>query len=599
MDDKFSDDTRLIVWYCDDYLSADGFIKYENVLNQLKRNNKQNIALTDDKYTFNVLSSATDLFLNVYMSNNLEKSIKFISEKYRIRPKNITIVYDGITPPENTEFNIIDVNNLQSSLDKGQNFKTQIPEPPEVLAYRERRYTSKEEAIKLLREIYRKCDTAWVRHELTDLLRQSNNRKDQSEAYRLCKSFAAKDPEMKFKLAEMYRMGIGTDKNTEEYVINLKSSMMEGSTKAKYEWIKYVIEKKIAEEYEETIKLLDESDPQLRGYMARMYRYGYGVKKDIDRAIDLMGSSASDGIGWARNELTDLLILRNSGDDAEQAFEKCSEFASEGDAWAKGRLARMYRDGVGIEKDTDKAISLMSEAAKSGVSWAKKELEDMLCNGASVQIPKDVNKYIFDNTERAFKEIESIYETEPEVAKDVLEKIEELNKILMNPDIDTYLMKYKVEYGEGSIEALNGLMNLALGGNRIASEFLGLIYSEGKKIERNIDFAITYTRLSLKGKSGKEINRLIDLLIERGKNEDLSEAFEICLESSQEGDLWSTARLGRIYKNGHGVEKDMDKAIEYLRTASDGGVPWAKDELKWLLGQRNTAQDVKELKKLK
>lgn len=595
---RHKNDINLLMWCCEDHLLPDGSIRYENEINKLKRNNKQSIALTDDARVYDTLSSASDLFINVLLSENKENTIKEISEEYRIRPRDIAIIHDGQEPFDIEGYNFIHVQEALQSLNEEQNRKIYVSEPPEVMRYREKRFESREEAIELLREIYRKYDIPWVKHELTDFLARSTDPKERSEAYRICRLSSSKDPEMKFKLARMYKMGIGTGKDMDKYMVNLKELMLGGSNKAKYEWIRNVIDRKVSDEYEEALKLLDESDSQLRGYLAKMYSRGQGVKQDLDKAIELMGSSAEDGLGWARNELTDLLVQRNKGDDVKQAFEKCSDFASEGDLWAKGRLARMYRYGIGTKKDMDKAKSLMSEAAEGGVPWARKEIEEILKDEISADIPQNISKYLFDDTDKAFRELDLFYEKDPKFAKDALIKIEELNRSIMNPDINVNIIRQKIKMDDGSTQALNELTNIALRGNRVASEMLGNLYSEGDVVERNVDLAITYARLSTKGSTGREVNKLIDLLMERGRNEDLTEAYEICLRSSREGDAWSTGRLGRMYKNGKGVEKNTDEAIKHFRTASNGGVTWAKDELNWLLEQRNTAQDVKELKKL-
>ena len=588
----------LVVWCCDDYLLSDGSIKYRREINELKRDNKQNIALTSDSDVHRILSSATDLFIDVLRTDDEILSINNISRKYRIEPKKIAIVSNNEVAFGIKGYEAIKPNNIMRFVHARQDQKHNTSEPSEVLKYKEKGFKSREEALELLRIICMKYGFFWARHELVDLLGRYDNLKEQTEAYELCKTFSVKDPEMRFKLAGMYKMGIGTDKDMENYMSNLKESMLGGSDKAKYEWIRNVIDNKISHEYKNAIKFMDENNPQLRGLLAKMYKYGYGVDKDIDKAVELMSSSAKDGVGWARNELTDLMIQRNMGDDYEQAFKKCSDFASEGDAWAKGRLARMYYRGIGTNKDVEKAIALMSEAAEGDVKWARNELVEMLKDYVAPKIPKGLYNQLFTDTESAFEEIESILIENPESARNTLEEIEELNKVIRNPAVEAHLIRQRILSKEGP-QALNNLINLALGGNKTACDMLGVLYYEGKEIDKNLDFAITYTRLSLKNKTGREVNRLTDLLLERGRNEDFAEAFEICSKSSQGGDAWSTARLGKMYENGKGVEKDIDEAIELFRKASDAGVPWAKDKLKWLLVERNTEQDIKELKRMK
>ena len=64
--------------------------------------------------------------------------------------------------------------------------------------------------------------------------------------------------------------------------------------------------------------------------------------------------------------------------DLKEALNVASDFSVEGDPSATGRLARMYRDGKGVERDLDKAIALMRQAANKNIGWAKNELIDLL-----------------------------------------------------------------------------------------------------------------------------------------------------------------------------------------------------------------------------
>ena len=124
-------------------------------------------------------------------------------------------------------------------------------------------------------------------------------------------------------------------------------------------------------------ELSEEGNPDAMIRLSGMYRDGKGVDKDIDRAIEWMAKVADEDIGWAKNELVDLLLKRGTGSDIEEAFGICSQSAATGDVGAMGRLGRMYRDGKGVDKDIDRAIEWMTKAADRGIAWAKNELSNM------------------------------------------------------------------------------------------------------------------------------------------------------------------------------------------------------------------------------
>ena len=90
------------------------------------------------------------------------------------------------------------------------------------------------------------------------------------------------------------------------------------------------------------------------------------------------------------------------------------------------------------------------------------------------------------------------------------------------------------------------------------------------------------------------MNNLVDLLLQRGSEKDIKEAFEICRKSAELGDYGSMGRLGRMYRDGVGTERNLDLAIEYMGKATSRGIGWADREYIDLLLSRNTERDQKE-----
>ncbi len=115
-----------------------------------------------------------------------------------------------------------------------------------------------------------------------------------------------------------------------------------------------------------------------QGRVARFYRDGIHVEADLDVAIGYMRIPAERGIKWAREEMVAMLLDRGEADDIREAFSLRQDGAYEEDGWSQIHLARMYRDGVGTDRDLGKAILLMRSASKKGISQAKVELRRLL-----------------------------------------------------------------------------------------------------------------------------------------------------------------------------------------------------------------------------
>ena len=114
------------------------------------------------------------------------------------------------------------------------------------------------------------------------------------------------------------------------------------------------------------------------GYLARVFRDGKGVKQDLDKAAEWMRKAADKNIGWAKNELFDILWRINTPESKEEMISVATAFAETGDGNAMGRLGRAYRDGKGVEKDLDKAAEYFKKVADLHLNWVAEATDVML-----------------------------------------------------------------------------------------------------------------------------------------------------------------------------------------------------------------------------
>ena len=128
------------------------------------------------------------------------------------------------------------------------------------------------------------------------------------------KSCFAKN-ELSDNLSEYYLAQIYL-KESPEFAIELcKNVAAKGVLVAQKMFIDEVLVNNISEYYPlvlKYIKNLQAIDPQYYGRMARLYRIGKGVDKDLDVAIKNYRIAADNGVEWAMNELFDVLCdLKN------------------------------------------------------------------------------------------------------------------------------------------------------------------------------------------------------------------------------------------------------------------------------------------------
>jgi|GEM_PF-5402553 len=252
--------------------------------------------------------------------------------------------------------------------------------------------------------------------------------------------------------------------------------------------------------------------------LARIYRDGIGVKKDIDRAINFMRNAVNSENGQPNNDYVDLLIQRGNDNDLEEAFCRARDYANRGDHGSKWRLSRMYRDGKGVQKDLDKAIELMREVALRRISWSRNEFVDMLHMRGKESDLK---------------------------------------------------------------EAFNIANNYASEGNEGAIYRLARMYRDGKGVDKDINKAIEWMRKSSDKWYGWSRSELMDLLWQRGNPQDLTEMRNVAELTIEKGNplvkAGALGRLGRIYRDGKGVEKNIGKAIEFMQKAVEINHVWNKE----------------------
>ena len=122
---------------------------------------------------------------------------------------------------------------------------------------------------------------------------------------------------------------------------------------------------------------LDDMGGAAMACMARAYRDGKGVEKDLVKAAEWMRKAREKKIVWADWELVDILFGINTSESNAEAIAISKPLAEVGNRELQARLGRAYRDGKGVEKDLVKAAEWMRKAADQNLGWAKTELSNL------------------------------------------------------------------------------------------------------------------------------------------------------------------------------------------------------------------------------
>ncbi|MCQ2070423.1 MAG: LicD family protein [archaeon] len=193
-----------------------------------------------------------------------------------------------------------------------------------------------------------------------------------------------------FRLARMYLEGKGVGKDpkaAEELFRKAVKLKVPGSKTGLFEALRDIGD---PSSYPEMVRILkslcDMGNGTAMVRLARMMYEGKGMEKDLFSAEELLRKAVGKNASGARPLLFEVLRDIDDPGTYDEMFGIAREQADKGDGLFTLRLARMYRDGKGVEKDLNSAMYLMRRAVSKNVPNSRIELFDVLwdCGDESV-----------------------------------------------------------------------------------------------------------------------------------------------------------------------------------------------------------------------
>ncbi len=357
------------------------------------------------------------------------------------------------------------------------------------------------------------ADPSGYAEEYCSMLLSSEDPEKQAEAVRLCERYAVslRKPGMCAMMSGMLRDGIGTEKNLLEASRWMsKAAGMDRSYELR--WFRLAMDSGNPAAQAEAADAChrsceDLSDPDYWVLMSEIYRDGIGVRKDIGEAVRWMRKAVA--VRPSRLSYEYFRLLQSSDDPFHQkeAFAGASErFDKTNSTMYLALIARAYRDGKGVRKDIRKAAELMGKAFKESPSKYMREYCEIL---AESDDPKD--------NEEAFRRCESLY---------------------------------------------------AKNGSPFSCKLLACMYRDGKGVGKDQDKALEWIRKYREATGGSDVPGYCAFLLSTDSESACSEAWETCSEYySKTGDPKCCGIIARMYRDGKGVGKDLDKAIQWMEKA--------------------------------
>lgn len=150
------------------------------------------------------------------------------------------------------------------------------------------------------------------------------------------------------------------------------------------------------------MKLAKKGNAEAEYKVGEMYETGFGVKKDMNEAMNWTTKSASQGHETAKFKLLYWNVEKNGLTEANKAeLEALKAKANEGDPQAQFYLGKMHAHGVGVKKSSDKAIAWLNKAALVGVLAAERELITVREGKQRQDLARQAKKRRADEKQRA------------------------------------------------------------------------------------------------------------------------------------------------------------------------------------------------------
>lgn len=351
--------------------------------------------------------------------------------------------------------------------------------------------------------------------------------------------------------------------------------------------------------------------PWAYGQLGSVYRNGWGVERDIHKAIGLWRKASEAGAVSAYRDLARALVDEGELDEVypEEALDWMKRAGAAGDSYGYNDLGLWYQEGKIVPRDLARAEEYFRLGAKAGNSFSSRNLSALLLRKDR---PGGADR------EQAIAILEQAGGAGDALAWNSL-GLYFLNGDLVPRDLaraESYFEKAiagGAEYGPGNLantllqadrqpapdpeRAVALLTEAAENGNRNANIRLAGLYYEGIPIERDYEKARKYYEVAAAEGDAGSLEMLG--IIHRsglGVDQDRDKAFAYTLQAAEAGDQSAMFRLAELYENGNGTVQDLDQADSWFRrTAFENPRNYGEDYVSFLIRHGRPADPAETL----
>ena len=286
--------------------------------------------------------------------------------------------------------------------------------------------------------------------------------------------------------------------------------------------------------------------------LGNCFYYGRGVEKNEVEAVKWYKKAAEQGHASAQCNLGYCYDKgRGVIEDKIEAVEWYKKAAEQGNASAQINLGVCYKHGKGIVKDEQEAVKWYRKAADQGDADAQFELASCYKEG----------KGVFKDDNEAIKwYIKAAEQGNGSANMSLISDMNrEIERIVRLKNLGDY-------YSDVDKDKLNWCLKVAKQGYLKAQVCLGWYYD----VKFNYSEAVKWYTLAMKQGDLSAYNKLV-FYYEYGNSgveKNIYEAIRLCREAAKKGSIEAQDKLAKFYKEGKGVVKNYDEAINWYTKAA-------------------------------
>lgn len=311
------------------------------------------------------------------------------------------------------------------------------------------------------------------------------------------------------------------------------------------------------------------------------------LKKDYDSALKWLNKVAVAGNAEAQIQMGDHLYKVDGTEndkDCKKAFEWYMKAAKKNNDVAYERIARAYKNGIGVKEDLDKAYEWYDKAANEGNAEAQIEMGDRLYKIDGSEDDEDCKKafeWYMQAAEQknniAYMRIARAYRAGTGVKEDLNEAYEWYDKAAKDGNIRGVFQVGECYYFGRGVEEDDGMAvelfrQAAEKDQPDACNRLGQCYEYGYGIDKDIDEAERwYKRTEELDELGSGwIQLKLGTFYEYTKK-DYESAYQWYNKAAAMGNSAGQCRFATCFQWGKGTEKNYVEAVKWYECAIENG----------------------------